>query len=82
MGISLSPGSHLLLFITWCLMTRLDAYKCMLEGKQVTHPMLPDSLWSLDLARKVRVNGSNLDWSIEFFQMDYLENQWEMYDQS
>ena len=53
----------------------------MLEGKQVTHPMLPDSLWSLDLARKVRVNGSNLDWSIEFFQMDYLENQWEMYDQ-
>lgn len=63
-------------------MTRVEAYRLMLEGKQVTHPMLPDSLWSLDLARKVRVNGSNLDWSIEFFQMDYLENQWEMYDQS
>lgn len=62
-------------------MTRVEAYRLMLEGKQVTHPMLPDSLWSLDLARKVRVNGSNLDWSMEFFQMDYLENQWKLYDQ-
>lgn len=53
----------------------------MLEGKQVTHPMLSKSVWSLDPDRKVRVNGSTLDWSLEFFQMDYLENQWGMYDE-
>lgn len=63
-------------------MTRLEAYRLMLEGKQVTHPMLTKSVWSLDLERRVRVNGSTLDWSLEFFQMDYLDDQWSMYDQS
>jgi hypothetical protein len=62
-------------------MTRIEAYRYMLEGKHVTHPMLSKSVWSLDPYRNVRVNGSTLDWSIEFFQMDYLENQWEIYDQ-
>lgn len=62
-------------------MTRLEAYRHMLEGKQVIHPMLDKSVWSLDPERKVRVNGSTLDWSLEFFQMDYLDSQWEMYDQ-
>lgn len=63
-------------------MTRLEAYKLMLEGEQVTHPMLSEFTWNLDSDRQVRVSGSNLDWSMEFFQMDYLENQWELYDQS
>lgn len=54
----------------------------MLEGEQVTHPMLSEFTWNLDSDRQVRVSGSNLDWSMEFFQMDYLENQWELYDQS
>lgn len=53
----------------------------MLEGKQFTHPLLPDSVWWLDENRQIRVNGSNLDWSLEFFQMNYLENKWELYDQ-
>lgn len=63
-------------------MTRLAAYRLMLEGKQVTHPMLPETVWSIDTERKVRVNGSNLDWGLEFFRMEYLENQWEMYDEA
>lgn len=63
-------------------MTRLEAYKLMLEGKQVTHPMLTKTVWSIDTERKVRVDGSNLDWSLEFFRMEYLENQWELYDQT
>lgn len=62
-------------------MTRLEAYRHMLEGKQFTHPLLPDSVWWLDENRQIRVNGSNLDWSLEFFQMNYLENKWELYDQ-
>lgn len=63
-------------------MTRLEAYRHMLEGGQVIHPMLSDSLWSLDPNREIRVNGSNLDWSQEFFSMDYLSNQWGVYDKT
>lgn len=61
-------------------MTRVEAYRYMLEGKQVTHKRLPGSVWSLGPDRKVRTNNTSSDWSQEFFNMVFLQDGWSLYD--
>ena len=62
-------------------MTRLEAYRYMLEGKKVTHPLLSDSKWSVDSERVVRVDGSlDNDWNCIFFSVQYLSTGWSLYE--
>lgn len=63
-------------------MTRIEAYRHMLEGNTLHHHLLPGGIWRVDLDRCIRVNNSSSDWSTEFFSVDYLEDGWELYDQS
>lgn len=63
-------------------MTRVEAYKCMLEGKQIEHHMLPGAIWRLDADRIVRTNTTSSDWGREFFSMVCLADGWKIYDKS
>ena len=62
-------------------MTRVEAYRLMLEGKQVIHPKFPDSVWAMGSDRIVRANDTRLDWSEAFFLIDTLHDGWKLYDQ-
>lgn len=62
-------------------MSRIEAYKHMLEGKRITHRKVPDDIvWSVDLAREVMTNKANSVWSPLFFTLCLFENGWEIYD--
>ena len=61
-------------------MTRVEAYKLMLEGKQVIHPKFPYSVWAIGSDRIVRANDTGLDWSEVFFLLDALHDGWSLYE--
>lgn len=63
-------------------MTRVEAYKLMLEGKQVIHPKFPDSAWAMGSDRIVRANDTTLDWSEVFFLLDTLHDGWSLHDKN
>ena len=61
-------------------MTRIEAYKLMLEGKRVEHHRLPGAVWSLGPDRKVRTNGIISDWNQEFLNMVFLQDGWKLHE--
>lgn len=63
-------------------MTRVEAYRLMLESKQVIHKGLPGSIWSLGPDREIRTNSTSSDWSQEFFNVPFLCDGWELHDES
>lgn len=74
----LSPGSHLLLFITWCLMTRLEAYRHMLEGGAVKHNMYPSKVFILRNRHVVSIDNTHHITTI-FLHHSLLKKDWEAY---
>lgn len=61
-------------------MTRIEAYKHMLEGKHVTHPIMPNYLWGLTHERKIVVDGSVSGWNGLFFIMSSLSDGWSLHE--